>query len=59
MHTIKTKDYFVILPFEDKNYVLKYQKKLKGKRIKEGFSYKSNENSFLSISELKKLLASY
>ena len=59
MHTFETKDYYIILPNLNKIYIRRFNEKLKGKKVKLGFSYRSNENSFLSINELKKLLKNY
>ena len=59
LYTFELKDYYVILPLLKKSYVKTFKEKLKGKRVRAGFFYRSNENSYLSIDELKKLLKNY
>ena len=59
VNTFETKDYYIILPIVNKIYSNYFAKKTKGKRITKEFSYRSNENKFLSINDLKKLLVNY
>jgi len=59
VNTFETKNYYIILPMVNKIYSDFFVKKAKGKRIKKEFSYKSNENKFLSVNDLKTLLANY
>jgi len=59
VNTFETKNYYIILPMVNKIYSDFFVKKTKGKRIKKEFSYKSNENKFLSVNDLKTLLANY
>ena len=59
INTFETKNYYIILPMVNKIYIDFFTKKTKGKIIKKEFSYKSNKNKFLSVNDLKKLLASY
>jgi UDP-N-acetylglucosamine 4,6-dehydratase (inverting) len=59
VNTFETKDYYIILPMVNKIYSDFFSKKAKGKKVKKEFSYKSNENKFLSVNDLKKLLANY
>ena len=59
INTFETKNYYIILPTVNKIYSDFFTKKTKGKIIKKEFSYKSNKNKFLSVNDLKKLLASY
>ena len=59
INTFETKNYYIILPMVNKIYSDFFTKKTKGKIIKKEFSYKSNKNKFLSVNDLKKLLASY
>ena len=60
LNTIELKNYYVILPNTfSNNKILKtrsyYKNKFKGKNVKRGFSYNSQNNrDFLSIKELKK-----
>ena len=60
-NSLEYNDYFTILD----RFILKYKninkynndlKNKKCKRLKEGFSYKSNENKFLNIKEIKDLI---
>jgi UDP-N-acetylglucosamine 4,6-dehydratase len=58
-NTIQGKGYFIILPVSSFNNLNKsnYLKKFKTfKSLKRGFVYSSNNNEYLSISELKKLI---
>ena len=60
LNTIELKNYYVILPNTfSNNKILKtrsyYKNKFKGKNVKRGFSYNSQNNrDFLSIKEFKK-----
>ena len=55
-NTIETKEYFIILPSQDKEYLKFFKKKINAKIIKKEFAYRSNLNKFLSIKELQKLI---
>lgn len=55
-NTIETKEYFIILPSQDKEYLKFFKKKFNAKIIKKEFAYRSNLNKFLSIKELQKLI---
>ncbi len=59
LNSYEIKNYFVVLPGQNKKYKNFYEKKLGAKKVKKGFSYQSNENKFLSINQLKKLLKNY
>lgn len=60
LNTIDCGSYYIILPSKEylvKNHIHKIIKKNKGKYCKRGFSYNSgNNNQFLNVSEIKKLL---
>ena len=54
---ILLKNHYLILPERSIKFSNKYLKKMKGKYVKNEFSYNSNNNKyFLSIKEIKKLL---
>ena len=59
LNTYETKDYYIILPNDKKKYKDFYEKKLKAKKVKKGFSYQSDQNTFLTLQQLKKLLKNY
>ena len=59
LNTYETKDYYIILPNDKKKYKDFYEKKLKAKKVKKGFSYQSDQNTFLTLEQLKKLLKNY
>ena len=58
INTLEFKDSYVICP--SKEYIewnlKRYKEKFRGKTCKENFSYASNRNKFLTISELKELV---
>ena len=57
-NTVEFNNFYIIYPntvFQDKKYV-NFIKKFKGRRIKKEFIYRSNNNKFLSIKELKNYL---
>ena len=55
-NTIETKEYFIILPFKDKEYIKFFKRKFNAKVINKEFVYRSNLNKYLSIKELQKLV---
>ena len=55
-HTFEFKDFYVIFPSGKSEIKNRYFKKLKGKRLKNNFSYNSRDNNFLNIGQLKKLI---
>lgn len=56
-NTVELKNHYLILPERSIKFSNKYLKKMKGKYVKNEFSYNSNNNKyFLSIKEIKKLL---
>jgi UDP-N-acetylglucosamine 4,6-dehydratase (inverting) len=56
--SIETKEYYAILPQDNKKILSFYQKKFKAKKVKEGFEYSSNNNGkFLTINEIKKIIS--
>ena len=61
LNTIEFNDYYVILPSHkdwDVEEFINSSDKVNGKRCSEGFSYNSKNNtSFLSVSELRKLIS--
>jgi len=58
IHAIDLKDYYLILPHDKDKFKLKYLKEIKKLKNQKPFSYNSKENSYLKISELKKLINS-
>ena len=57
LRTVEYKDYYSILPFTDKNEIIKYAKKTRGKLVKNNFNYVSSTNNhFLKIKEIKKMI---
>tara|TARA_A100001011_G_scaffold400471_1_gene515265 strand:+ start:3727 stop:4713 length:987 start_codon:yes stop_codon:yes gene_type:complete len=58
--TVDLGKYYAILPISDDQYIRKYLKNSKGKKLKKIESYNSKDNKkFLSISDIKKLLKVY
>ena len=56
-NTISIKDYYIILPNLNSHLYKYYQKKFKGKFVKQGFIYNSNKNKkFLTSKELSNLI---
>jgi len=56
-NTIDIGNYYVILPVNDNTFIQNYINEYKGKKLKKGFSYNSEENTeFLNVDELKKLI---
>ena len=49
--------YYLILPNNDKRTIQKYKKQFNFKMIKGNFSYTSEQKKYLSISEIRKLIA--
>ena len=49
--------YFIILPSQNKSILKKISKKIKVKKVKEGFSYNSGTNqSFLTVNQIRNLI---
>jgi len=59
LNTYELKNYYIILPGDKKEYKNFYEKKLKAKKVKKGFTYQSNQNKFLTLEQLKNLLKKY
>jgi UDP-N-acetylglucosamine 4,6-dehydratase/5-epimerase len=59
LNTYETKNYYIILPSDQKKYKNFYEKKLKAKKVKKGFTFRSDQNTFLSLTQLKNLLKNY
>ena len=59
LNSYEIKNYYVVLPGVNQKYKNFYEKKLKAKRVKSGFAYQSNQNKFLTLEQLKKLLKKY
>lgn len=62
LNTYEFENYFVILPssYNKKIYDLKYKNYKKSYKVKNGFSYTSENNKkFLSLNELKKIIKQY
>ena len=55
-NTIETKDYYVILPSLTNEYLRYFKIKLKAKKVSKEFSYRSDNNKFLSIEEIRNLI---
>lgn len=56
-NTVELKDCYLILPTNNPSEINKYCKKYKAKRVKNGFSYTSQNNShFLSVTDLRKII---
>ena len=56
--TLETRNFYVILPPENKDVFKYYKKKYKAKAVKQGFEYSSGNNGkFLTIKEIKKIIA--
>ena len=56
-NTIETKNSFIILQKFNKDITKILIKKLKAKKVDSNFSYKSNNNKFLSIKDLKSMIS--
>ena len=56
-NTIETKSCFIILQKFNKDLTKLLIKKLKAKRVESDFSYRSNNNKFLSVKDLKKMIS--
>lgn len=60
VNTIEFNDFFIILPnsqyIKKSNFYSYRKKRLKFKFCKDGFEYNSNNNNFLSISDIKKII---
>ena len=55
--TVEFKDYYAILPSNNKNEIDAYCKKTKAKKVKVDFCYTSDKNSnFLNVNDLKKII---
>ena len=70
LNSYEIKNYYVVLPGANQKYTnfsgkkLQkyknfYEKKFKAKKVKSGFAYQSNQNKFLTLEQLKKLLKKY
>ena len=55
-NTLESKNYFIILPTQEDSFLNSFKKKFKAKKVKKEFSYRSNNNRFLSVAELKNLI---
>ena len=56
-NTVELKDCYLILPTNNPSEINKYCKKYKAKKVKNGFSYTSQNNShFLSVTDLRKII---
>ena len=55
-NTLETNNYFIILPTQEDSFLNSFKKKFKAKKVKKEFSYRSNNNKFLSVAELKNLI---
>ena len=56
-YTVEFKDYYAILPSNNKNEIDLYCKKTKAKKVKNNFCYTSDKNPiFLSVDNLKKII---
>jgi len=57
MDTYELDKFYAILPHQDRRVINYYKSKLKAKKVKEYFSYRSDENKkFLTIKELQKII---
>ena len=56
-NTIETKSCFIILQKFNKDLTKLLIKKLKAKRVESNFFYRSNNNKFLSVKDLKKMIS--
>ena len=54
--TIETNNYYIILPTTNKHHINLFKKKFKAKKINREFSYRSNNNKFLSVTEIRSLI---
>ena len=59
LNSYETNNYYIILPDNSKKYKQFYEMKLKAKKVKKDFTYQSNQNKFLSLDQLKKLLKNF
>jgi UDP-N-acetylglucosamine 4,6-dehydratase (inverting) len=55
-NTLETKNYYVILPSLQPYYLKFFKKKLGAKKVSKEFSYRSNNNKFLSVKEIRNLI---
>ena len=55
-NTLETKNYYIILPSQEKFYLNFFNKKFGAKRANKEFSYRSNNNKFLSVAEIRNLI---
>jgi len=55
--TIDLGNYYAILPPSGKNSINHYKSELKFKKVPKNFSYFSGENKFLTVAQLKKIIA--
>ena len=56
--TLETRNFYVILPPDNKEVFKYYKKNYKAKAVKQGFEYSSGNNGkFLTIKEIKKIIA--
>ena len=58
MHTVETKKYYLILPFDKKKFT-HFSSQIRKIKKRKLFSYNSFENNYLSIIELKKYINDY
>jgi UDP-N-acetylglucosamine 4,6-dehydratase/5-epimerase len=59
LNTLEFKDFYIIMPsssYSEKNKFFFMKRYQKFKEIKKAFSYRSNNNKFLSVKEIKKLI---
>ena len=55
--TVEFKDYYAILPSNNKNEINAYCKKTKAKKVGNNFCYTSDKNpDFLNVNDLKKII---
>ena len=55
-YTIDLGKYYLILPNNDAKTIKKYKNKFNFKKIRENFSFSSNQKKYLSIPEIRKLI---
>ena len=56
-NTYEIKNFYIILPFDNKKIVIKFKNKFKAKKVKNNFTYRSDTNKqFLKIRELQKII---
>ena len=59
INTLQFKDYYIVMPsssYSEKNKIFFTKRYKNFKEIKKSFSYRSDKNEFLTVSELKKLI---